>query len=168
MNCGRVVALGCALFVAAWYLSAADIPKPLKSRFIVGDPVWRELPMRDDLQSQYEKCWQMAVSTILENHFDIATMDKDSGYIRTTENEGVVVLNGNWVYKVQVSIKFVYTPADANAKPPMIANVQKVRLQTTGEIAQTSRGTLKSYFRGYDTVVLQNLFQDLQAKLGPR
>lgn len=148
-------------------LSAADIPKPLKSRFVVGDPVWRELPMRDDLQPQYEKCWQTAVSTILENHFDIATMDKDSGYIRTTDNTGVVVLNGNWIYKVQVSVKFVYTPADANAKPPVPASVQKVRLQVAGEIAQTNKGSLKSYFRGYDQVVLQNLFQDLQAKLGP-
>jgi hypothetical protein len=162
----RCIALGCV--VAACSLFAADIPKPLKSRFVVGDPVWRELPIREDLQAQYEKCWQTAVSTILENHFDIATMDKDSGYVRTTDNEGVVVLNGNWVYKVQVSVKFVYTPADTNAKPPVSANVQKIRLQVAGEIAQTNRGTLKSYFRGYDQVVLQNLFQDLQAKLGPR
>jgi hypothetical protein len=164
----RCIALGCALTIAAYSLLAADIPKPLKTRFVVGDPVWRELPMREDLQPQYEKCWQTAVSTILENHFDIATMDKDSGYIRTTDNTGVVVLNGNWLYKVQVSVKFVYTPADANAKPPVPASVQKVRLQVAGEIAQTNRGSLKSYFRGYDQVVLQNLFQDLQAKLGPR
>lgn len=168
MKIRPVVAIGCAVLLAGCILFAADIPKPLKSRFVTGDPVWRELPIRDDLQQSYEKCWQTAVSTLLENHFDIATMDKDSGYIRTTDNTGVVVLNGNWLYKVQVSVKFVYTPADTNAKPPVPAVVQKVRLQVAGEIAQTNKGSLKSYFRGYDQVVLQNLFQDLQAKLGPR
>src|SRR5438105_3459611 len=70
-----------------------------------GDPVWREIPIRDNLRVEPEKCWQVAVSTILDNSFDIATMDKDSGYIRTTWNEGVVVLGGNWAYKVQISIK---------------------------------------------------------------
>src|ERR1022692_479559 len=95
----RCIALGCALTIAAYSLFAADIPKPLKSRFVVGDPVWRELLIRDDLKTQYEKCWQTAVTTLLENNFDVATMDKDSGYIRTTENTNVVVLNGDWVYK---------------------------------------------------------------------
>jgi hypothetical protein len=164
----RSIALGCSIVLAATRLFAADIPKPLKSRFVVGDPVWRELLIRDDLKTQYEKCWQTAVTTLLENNFDVATMDKDSGYIRTTENTNVVVLNGDWVYKVQISIKYVYEPADPNAKPPTLANVQKVRVQVAGEVAETSKGTLKHYFRGYDQVVLQNLFQDLQAKLGPR
>lgn len=163
----RAIAIGCAITLSAASLFAADIPKPLKSRFVVGDPVWRELPIRDDLKTQYEKCWQTAVTTLLENNFDVATMDKDSGYIRTTENTNVVVLNGDWVYKVQISIKYVYDPAQPNANPPKSANVQKVRIQVAGEVAETSKGTLKHYFRGYDQVVLQNLFQDLQAKLGP-
>ena len=30
---------------------AAEVPKSLKSRFVIGDPVWRELPVRDDLQT---------------------------------------------------------------------------------------------------------------------
>lgn len=157
-----------AILALAGIAHAADIPKALKTRFVVGDPVWREFPTREDLQPQYEKCWQTAVATLLDNNFDIATMDKDSGYIRTTENTNVVVLNGDWVYKVQISVKFVYTPADQNANPPTRANVQKIRIQVSGEVAQIVKGTLKRYFRGYDQIVLQNLFQDLQAKLGPR
>ena len=87
----RYLILFCFLALTAVSL-AADVPKSLKSRFVIGDPVWREPPVRDDLQTQYEKVWQTAIATILENNFDIATMDKDSGYARTTWNEGVVVM----------------------------------------------------------------------------
>ena len=40
--------------------------------------------------------------------------------------------------------------------------------QASGHLAKISKGTLKEAFQGYDSVVLQNVFQDLQAKLGPR
>ena len=166
MTSRRCLALSCTLALAACSLFAADIPKPLKSRFVVGDPVWREIPIRDNLRTQPEKCWQVAVSTILDNNFDIATMDKDSGYIRTTWNEGVVVLGGNWNYKVQISIKLVPVPVDPKASGSASLVLDKIRVQATGEIAQVKFGTLKTYFRGYDQILLQNLFQDLQAKIG--
>src|SRR5260370_26576030 len=88
----------------------AGLPDPVKSRFVVGDPVWREIPIRDDLQGQYEKCWQTAINAILESNFAVATMDKESGYLRTTDNSGVVILTGDWLYNVPVSIKFAYVP----------------------------------------------------------
>lgn len=107
--------------------------------------------------------------TILENKFDIATMDRDSGYARTTWNTGVVSLGGDWKYKVQISIKFVFAPADPKAAAGTPPPVERIRVQAAGEIADTDRiGRVKHYFRGYDNVVLQNLFQDLQAKLGSR
>ena len=91
-------------------------------------------------------------------------MDKDSGYIRTTWNEGVLVLGGNWYYKVQVSIKFVM---DSDGTPEsMKPTVSKLRLQVAGELTQvTSRG-VRAYYRGFDQVILQNILQDLQSKLG--
>ncbi len=150
----------CILFFVS-LSGAASIPKPLKSRFILGDPVWRELPIRADLKSSTDKVWQTCINTILENNFDIATMEKESGYIRTTWNEGVVVLGGKWFYRVQVSIKLV-PDTDLQLKN----NVIKVRLQVTGEISKGGKGGISAYFRGYDQVVLQNLFQDLQSKLG--
>jgi len=163
------IAVALMLLLTACILFAADIPKPLKTRFVVGDPVWREVPVRADLQNQYEKCWQAVLDTILDNHFDLATTDKENGYIRTTENEGVVVLGGSWDYKVQISVKFTTVPGDPKANPPTLPAVQKLRIQVAGEIANTGRaGNLKAYFRGYDQVLLQNLFQDLQAKLGSR
>jgi hypothetical protein len=163
------IAISVTLLVAVCVLFAADIPKPLKTRFVVGDPVWREVPVRADLQNQYDKCWQTVLDTILDNHFDLATTDKENGYIRTTENEGVVVLGGTWAYKVQISVKFTTVPGDSKANPPTLPTVEKLRIQVAGEIADTSRyGSLKAYFRGYDQVLLQNLFQDLQAKLGSR
>ncbi len=169
-NINRCLAVICALTLVATTFSAAGLPKPLKSRFVVGDPVWRELPIRDDFQSQYDKCWQTAVNTVLENNFDVATMDKESGYLRTTWNEGVVALNGNWAYKVQVSLKMVYVPADPRANPPTAAVVQKVRIQVAGELSDVDvrRRKVVAAFRGYDQVLLQNLFQDLQGKLGAR
>ena len=143
----------------------AGLPDPVKSRFVVGDPVWREIPIRDGLQGQYDTCWQTAINAILESNFAIATMDKESGYARTTDNSGVVVLKGDWVYSVQVSIKFTYLPAQG---PNQQATVQKIRIHASGHLAKISKGRLKEAFQGYDSVVLQNVFQDLQAKLGPR
>lgn len=156
------------LALASLSLNADDVPGPLKSRFVLGDPVWKEIPVRDDLQHQYEKCWQSAINTLLDNHFDLASTDKDSGYIRTTENSGVVILKGDWAYRVQVSVKFSYLPADPTTNPPTQSVVQKLRIQAAGVVAETKNGRLKHYLKGYDTEVLQNLFQDLQAKLGPR
>jgi hypothetical protein len=164
----RSIAVGCVLALSAGNIFSSGVPKPLKSRFVIGDPVWRELPVREDFQGQYDKCWQTAVNTILENNFDVATMDKESGYIRTTWNEGVVALNGNWAYKVQVSLKVVYTPGDA--KTNLAPVVQKVRIQVAGELTDVDirRRRVAAAFRGYDQVLLQNLVQDLQGKLGSR
>jgi hypothetical protein len=39
---------------------------------VVGDAVWREIPIREDLQGHYERCWQTAVNAILESNFAIA------------------------------------------------------------------------------------------------
>ncbi len=164
----RCIALACALALAVCSLPGAGIPKPLKSRFVVGDPVWRELPVREDLQGQYDKCWQTAVNTILENNFDVATMDKESGYLRTTWNESVVNLSGNWSYKAQISVKLVYVPGDSRANPPTSAVIQKVRVQVAGEVSYLDRRRVVESFRGYDQILLQNLFQDLQGKLGSR
>jgi CYTH domain-containing protein len=157
-----VCATLCALLSAPLF---AGVPDPVKSRFVVGDAVWREIPIRDDLMGQYDKCWQTAINAILESNFAIATMDKESGYVRTTENSGVVTLKGDWVYSVQVSIKFTYIPPAASGQQ---ATVQKIRIQASGHLAKISKGRLKEAFQGYDSVVLQNVFQDLQAKLGPR
>jgi len=140
--------------------SAQSIPKPLKTRLVVGDPIWRELPVRADIQKDYEKIWQTMLNTLLEHNYDIATMEKASGYLRTTANKSVVVLRDNWFYTVQISVKLVTSTNDAT-------KVEKIRLQVTGDVTNTdSKGNLKAFFRGYDQIVLQNLVQDLQAKLG--
>lgn len=156
--------VGLTLCAAVSVPLQGGLPDPVKSRFVVGDAVWREIPIRDDLQGQYDKCWQTAINSILESNFAVATMDKESGYLRTTENSGVVVLKGDWVYNVQVSIKFTYLPSGAGQQ----GTVQKIRIQASGHLAKISKGRLKEAFQGYDSVVLQNVFQDLQAKLGPR
>jgi hypothetical protein len=103
---------------------------------------WREIPIRDDLQGQYEKCWQTAINAILESNFAVATMDKESGYIRTTENSGVVILKGDWVYNVQVSIKFAYIPPHQASKEPCRKSVSRHRAISPGQLAERSVNVL--------------------------
>lgn len=171
----RTALAACAVLVATVTLSGEGlgqasrnprgVPKVLNNRLVVGEPLWRELPVRSDFQSQHDRVWQTALNTILEHGFDIATMEKDSGYLRTTPNERIVRLQTDWFYKVQISLKLVSTPADPVAKTPML--VTKVRLQVSGEVTNVDpRKGLKVSFLGYDLVLLQSLFQDLQAKLG--
>lgn len=160
----RFAALVALIALAGGSVYAQSVPKPLKTRLVVGDPVWRELPIRNDLQKNYDKVWQTVLNTMLEHNYDIATMEKESGYLRTTWNESVVRLKDNWFYKVQISLKLVTAPSDGTTLQP---RVEKIRLQVTGEVTKVSaKNGLEAYFRGYDQVVLQNLFQDLQSKLG--
>ena len=152
---------------AQFFGSRMKVPKVLEARFVTGEPVWRELPVREDFQKNYDKVWQTTVNTILEHNFDIATMDKDSGYFRTLPNAKIVSMQTDWNYKLQISVKLVSTPGDPRANPPEPANVEKVRLQVSGEVTNVdARGVVRADFLGYDQVVLQSLFQDLQAKLG--
>jgi hypothetical protein len=160
----RVAKVMCVVALAAGTLSAAEsLPKVLKPRLIVGDPVWREMPIRADLQGQYDRVWQTAVDTVLEHNYEIATMDRSSGYLRTIPKADIVRLKTDWYYKVQVSVKLV---TDHGGKPDA-ATVTKVRLQVAGEVTNVDpKNGLKAQFNGYDQVILQTLFQDLQAKLG--
>jgi len=98
----------------------------------------------------------------------LASTDKDSGYVRTTENVGVVVLKGDWGYKVQVSVKFSYLPADPKANPPTAASVQKLRIQAPESLPRRKTEDLSTTLKGYDTEVLQNLFSGPSGKAGPR
>ena len=94
-------------------------------------------------------------------------MDKDSGYFRTLPNSKIISMQTNWNYKIQISVKLVSTPGDPRANPPVPPNVDKVRLQVSGEVTNVDvRGVVRADFLGYDQVVLQSLFQDLQPKLG--
>jgi len=172
MNIRRLMAVLAVLVltsstVSAQLFGSRKVPKVLQARFVTGEPVWRELPVRADFQKNYDKVWQTAVNTALEHNFDIATMDKDSGYFRTLPNAKIVTMNTNWFYKVQISIKLVSTPGDPKANPPVPASVDKVRLQVSGEVTNVdARGVMRADFLGYDQILLQSLFQDLQAKLG--
>ena len=59
--------------------------------------------------------------------------------------------------------------ATFRANPPVLPVVEKVRLQVAGELTEVDmRRRRVSAFRGYEQVLLQNLFQDLQGKLGAR
>ena len=160
----RTIVAVLVVLVSITSLFAASVPKVLSQRLVLGDPVWRELPVRSNVSGQYEKVWQTAVDTMLEHNFEIATMDRSSGYLRTIPKADIVRLQTDWYYKVQVSVKLV---TDQNIKTGEVAPVTKVRLQVAGEVTNVDpRRGLKAQFNGYDQIILQTLFQDLQAKLG--
>ena len=125
--------------------------------------MWRELPVRDALQGEYDRVWQTVLNTILEHNFDIATMEKTSGYLRTTWNETIVRLEDQWFYRVQISIKMVEQPATPDA--PAQSHEGSLAGQRGSDPSPSKKGQT-AFFRGYDQVILQNLFQDLQAKIG--
>lgn len=155
------------LCVFAAVAVAASIPKPLRNRFVIGDPVWREFPVRQDFQGRYDKVWETVVATILENNYDLAALDKESGYLRTTWNEGTFILGGNWYYRIQISVKLVLDIADTGPDTAAKKTLTKVRLQVLGELTQMSSKGIKQFYRGYDSVILQTLLQDFQSKIGP-
>jgi hypothetical protein len=161
MICKRVAVLVAVATLVTATAFAQSIPKQLKTRLVIGDPIWRELPVRPEIQKEYDRVWQTALNTLLEHNYDIATMEKASGYLRTTQNKTVVMLKDNWHYTVQISVKLVTSTNDAT-------RVEKLRLQVTGDVTNTDgkTGAMKAFFRGHDQIVLQNLVQDLQAKLG--
>src|ERR1700740_120287 len=99
MNIRRILAVTAALaltspalFAQLFATTNKKVPKVLEARFVTGDPVWRELTVRPHFKKNCDKIWQTAVNTILEHNFDIATMDKDSGYFRTLPNSKIVTM----------------------------------------------------------------------------
>ena len=97
MTCKRLTVLAAVVMLGVSSVHAQSVPKPLQTRLVVGDPIWRELPVRVELQKEYDRVWQTALNTLLEHNYDIATMEKPSGYLRTTWNERVgVTLKDNW------------------------------------------------------------------------
>jgi hypothetical protein len=144
MNVKRWVTLTCLLALAGGTGCVLSIPDVLEARFVIGEPVWRELPVRDSLQGEYDRVWQTVLNTILEHNFDIATMEKSSGYLRTTWNASIVSLEDQWFYRVQISIKLVDQPADTPDAPH---KVMKVRLQVNGEVSQVTRKGQTAFFR---------------------
>jgi hypothetical protein len=158
----RIAVLATALWLGMVGTYAQQVPQALKTRLVVGEPVWRELPVRPEIQKRYDYVWQTAFNTLLEHNYELDRVDKESGYLRTTWNESLVLLKDNWYYRVKISVKLITAAED-----PQV--VDKVRLQVIGDVTQTEdSGKLKASFRGYDQVVLQNLVQDLQLKLGLR
>ena len=111
MSCKRLIVLAAVVMLGVTSVHAQSVPKPLQTRLVVGDPIGVNCPFGWSFRRRYDRVWQTALNTLLEHNYDIATMEKPSGYLRTTWNERVgVTLKDNWFYKLQISIKLVTSP----------------------------------------------------------
>jgi len=139
----------------------AAVPKSVENRFVLSDPVWKEMVVRDDLVDDYASVWKNLVEILIDNGFEIGFMEKDSGYVRTNENAGLVRLKKYWVYDIKVIAKIVMDDDETKG-------VSKVRLQVLGHIYKIKKGSIRESYSGYDRLVLQDLFNDLQLVFGSR
>jgi hypothetical protein len=163
----RIVLVCAAVFVVAGPTAvfAGGIPDSVSSRFVLGDPVWKEIVVRDELLEDYEGVWRDLVEIIIDNGFEVGFMEKDSGYVRTNANAGFVVLKKSWIYDIKVVAKIIIDDDASEDGEPVI---EKIRIQVMGHVYRVKKGTLRQSYSGYDKIVLQDLFNDLQLVFGNR
>jgi hypothetical protein len=155
----------------AWVSPAlASIPDVVKNRFVIGDPVWKEMIVRDDIAGDYSKCWNKLTDIVVDKGYELAYTDKDSGYVRTNPNSGLVHLKSNWIYEVKIVAKFVVNESSdaAQAKDGVAGKkvIEKLRVQVQGRLYRQVNGNLIESYSGYDSLVLQDIFNDLQLVFG--
>jgi len=147
----------------------AGVPDVVKQRFVIGEPVWKEMIVRDDIASDYSKCWNKLTDIIVDKGYELAYTDKDSGYARTNPNSGLVHLKSNWVYEVKIIAKFVVndtSDAPKDASGGSKKTIEKLRVQVQGRLYRQVNGNLIESYSGYDQLVLQDVFNDLQLVFG--
>ena len=154
-----------SLFLPVSSVFAGGVPESIQSRFVLGDPVWKELVVRDELVEDYEGVWRDLVEIIIDNGFEVGFMEKDSGYVRTNVNAGFVVLKKHWIYDIKVVAKIII---DDDARKAGNTVIEKIRIQVLGHVYKVKKGTLRESYSGYDKIVLQDLFNDLQLVFGNR
>ena len=143
----------------------AAIPKGVQDRFVLGDPVWKELIVRENLRSNYEDVWKNLVEIIIDNGFEVGFMEKDSGYIRSNENARIILLKNYWRYDIKVVAKIIL---NEQAQKERKSVVEKIRVQVIGHVYRMKKGTLRESYSGYDRIVMQDLLNDLQLFFGDR
>ncbi len=126
-------------------VSAKGLPESVQTRFVLAEPVWKEIVVRDELLEDYEGVWKDLVDIIIDNGFEIGFMEKDSGYVRTNENAGMVVLKKYWTYDIKVVAKIV---VDDQARKEGKTVIEKIRIQVLGHVYKSKKGTLRESYSG--------------------
>ena len=163
-KCTAIIVITLTFALLSANMVHAGIPTPVKDRFVLGDPVWKEMAIREDVAPDYETCWKRFVDIVVDKGYEIGFMEKESGYIRTNPNSGLVRLKSNWIYEVKVIGKLVVNERDLKSGKK---TVDKLRIQVQGHIYRTGKGgALVESYMGYDKQVLQDMFNDLQLVFG--
>jgi len=120
----------------------AGVPSVVKDRFVLGEPVWKEMAIREDLASDYEMCWKRFVEIMVDKGYEIGFMEKDSGYLRTNPNTGIVHLKNNWVYELKIIGKLVLNEREMKYRQKCALD-QHVPITNYGIIIAYMQGILK-------------------------
>jgi len=147
MKAKSKVLMGCILISISLLACGLDPP----GSFIqTPEPGWKIIEIRDGLV--YDQMWQITVDT-LSSKYDIEVMDKDGGYIRTGYIYTYMLKEGKITdrYRSRITIKF-----DKGDKGVKICKVRAEANFLTGD----------GWVQGYDSILLDNVYNDLQGKLG--
>jgi len=89
--------------------------------------------------------------------------EEESGYLRTNANGGLVRLKSNWIYDIKIVAKFVM---DDSATKAGEKRIERLRVQVLGHLYKLKKGAIVESYNGYDKIVLQDLFNDLELVFG--
>jgi uncharacterized lipoprotein len=109
---------------------------------------WRVIDIREDFKGKINKIWETLVDTISEK-YDLETINKDSGYLRTAWKYTYVV-------KSQISNKY---------RSRIVVKVDQDFNQLKIKCDSHWLGD-NGWLQGYDTILLENIYSDVQGKLG--
>lgn len=121
--------------------------------------VWRTIEIREDLAK--EETWRLVVDTLTQRH-DLEVLEKESGYIRTSWKYTYITPMGQISehYRSRIVVKFLgedWKTAQVKCETNWMEKGQG------GCIGGISRG---GWVMGYDTRILEDIYGDLQGKIG--
>ncbi len=110
--------------------------------------IWKQIEIRDELQNEKAKEWSTVVDA-LSTKYDLEVLDKESGYLRTSwKFTAVGTKEEREHYRSRLIAKF---------------NGAYSVLQLKSEAQWLNEGVWET---GYDTQMLDDVYGDLQARLG--
>ena len=111
--------------------------------------VWKAIEIRDDLAK--DQMWRLVVDTVSQRH-DLEVLEKESGYLRTSWKYTYITPRVGSIsekYRSRIVVKFL----GDNWKT----------VQVKCESNWLDRG---GWVMGYDTRILEDIYGDLQGKIG--
>lgn len=110
--------------------------------------VWKAIEIRDDLSK--DDMWRMTIDTLSQRH-DLEVLEKESGYVRTSWKYTYITPFGaiSEQYRSRIVVKFLggdWKTAQVKCESNWLEK--------------------RGWIMGYDTRILEDIYGDLQGKMG--